>query len=116
MNKREYLRSKGFKVGERGRLTPAMVETLRDFKEGPVNEVLDVVVYPARKTYVENQMIRKPKTLYGLTKEGKKVGFTTCSDCDEHMSICSCQNGILAPIMVVLCKEEGVRVGTPTNS
>ena len=110
MTRREYLRSIGFNVGNRGRLTPAMITALSDFKEEGAPIVLDVVVYPAKKTYIQNQIIRKPRTLYGFTKEGTKVGFTTCSDCDEHMSICSCQNGILAPIMVTLCKEEGVRL------
>ena len=116
MNKREYLRSQGFKVGDRGRLTPAMIQALEGFTEIPQQQVLEVLSYPANKTYVQNQMIRESKTLYGITKEGKKVGFTTCSDCDEHMSICSCQDGILAPIIVVLSKEKGVRVGTPTNN
>lgn len=109
MSKRDYLRSLGFNVGERGRLTPAMITALQNYVESepqPISYEVELVY----KNYVSEQseMIRKPRTLYGRTREGKLVSFVTCRACDKHMSNCSCQNGILAPIMVIATKEEGV--------
>lgn len=110
MNKREYLRSLGFQVGERGRLTPAMLTALQDFKEDGTPEY-EVEIVRYEPVYVTEEPLRPSRQLYGRTRDGKLVSFSTCSDCNKHMSFCSCQSGVLAPIMVISTKEEGVRVG-----
>lgn len=112
MNKRDYLRSLGFNVGERGRLTPAMLEALKDFKDESPIKVLSVEMVQDVPDYIKSDspLIREPRTLYGITKEGKKLGFTTCRDCTKHMSICSCQDGVLSPIIIVHSNDKEVRV------
>lgn len=109
MNKREYLRSIGFNVGERGRLTPAMLTALEGFKEVATPIGIPVIVH---KNFVEEQgdMVRQPRTLYGRTREGKIVSFTTCRSCDKHMAYCGC-DGILAPKSVIFSREDGVIIG-----
>lgn len=99
-------------MGERGRLTPAMLTALEGYVESdPQPTYFEVEL--VHKNYVEDQgqKLREPRTLFGRTREGKLVSFTTCRNCTKHMSFCSCQDGILAPIMVIATKEEGVIVG-----
>ena len=112
MNKREWLRSQGFQVGERGRLTPAMITALSDYPgDNSIAEPLYVEMVHAYVNYMEDQTpIREARTLYGRDKEGRVISFTSCSNCDKHMSFCSCQMGVLAPIMVVSTNEKEVYV------
>jgi hypothetical protein len=116
MNKREYLRSQGFKVGERGRFTPEMLTALKDFKE-PTEappRVLDVEVYnaPIKFKLPDEPRMREPRTLYGYTREGYKVGFILCQSCTKHMMFCSCHKGVTAPTIVVRSDEKEVYVRT----
>ena len=113
MNKREYLRSIGFNVGERGRLTPAMLTALKDFKgETKVATPMTIEYVQPYVDYVGDlgQPLRQPRTLYGRDREGNLLGFTTCAACDKHMSYCSCPNGIQAPSKVIMSKEKEVYV------
>jgi hypothetical protein len=116
MNKREFLRSKGFNVGERGRFTPAMLTALQEYEAPEQGEpkVIDVEVYnvPIEFKLPEEPVMRQPRTLYGYTKEGYKVGFTTCKACTKHMMFCSCQKGIVSPTIVVRSDEGDVYVRT----
>lgn len=110
MNKRDYLRSIGFHVGERGRLTPAMLEALKDFKDDSPIKPISVEMVIDEPVYVEmrDPLLRPARVLYGYTREGYKVGFTTCSSCNQHMTVCSCKNGITAPVGVISTKEKDV--------
>lgn len=111
MNKRDWLRSQGFHVGERGRLTPAMLKALERYDESPeLNYEVEIVV-PVFK-YISEEPLRESRQLYGRKRDGSLVSFSTCAECNKHMSFCSCQNGILAPIMVISTKEKDVRIGT----
>lgn len=116
MNKREYLRSLGFKVGERGRFTPEMLTALKDFKapETAPPRVIDVEVYdpPIVFKLPDEPRMREPRTLYGYTAEGYKVGFTLCQFCTKHMTFCSCHKGVSAPTIVVHSDDKEVYVRT----
>lgn len=116
LNKREYLRSQGFHVGERGRFTPAMLTALTksgiDFKETlDKPEPLDVscVVDTVSFLQPESTAIREPRTLYGYNREGKKIGFVICYACKLHMMYCDCES-IQAPPSIIHTKESDVRV------
>lgn len=115
MDKREYLRSLGFEVGERGRFSAEMMTALAQ---------ADVSFEPREKTqesYGEERIIpslppqtvvRKARQLFGYTSEGYKVGFVTCRRCSYHMMYCNCSEGILAPSVVVACDDKAVMVGS----
>jgi hypothetical protein len=104
MTKREYLRSLGFTVGERGRFNEVMkIELAKydgvfddDIKPLKLNKLKE---YPATKKQVAQVKAREARQLFGYTKEGYKVGFITCAACHEHMTWCQCDK-ILAPSVV----------------
>jgi hypothetical protein len=114
MSKRQWLRSQGFTVGERGKLSPEMHTALKEYPGDDVGNAvaLDVECFDPVIEYVpfDTPKIREPRTLYGFTKEGTKVGFTTCRACTKHMTFCSCQKGVLSPIIVVRSNESEVYV------
>ena len=113
MNKRQWLRSQGFTVGERGKLSPEMHTALKNYPGDIKTAVaIDVECYDPIIEYVsfDSPQIREPRTLYGFTKEGTKVGFTTCRACTKHMAFCSCHKGVLSPIIVVRSNESEVYV------
>ena len=119
MNKREWLRSQGFNVGERGRLSPAMLTALQnsgiDFEKPLAKPVVVDVIYVTDTVAYQEPIqtpVREPRTLYGRTREGSVVGFVLCFECNQHMMYCNCVGGIKAPSIVFACKEPGVRVGT----
>ena len=117
MNKREYLRSIGFTVGERGRFNDAMKTALAkydgvfdedqpDLKQNKVKKVKaakGIINLPNQKR------VREPRVLAGYTKEGFKVGFDGCSACNQHMVYCTCPNGVLAPKIVSSSADPLVR-------
>lgn len=117
MNKRDWLRSQGFQVGERGRLSPAMLTALAnsgiDFEVTLAKTTEQPVQYTDTVRYVlpEQPVKREPRTLYGLTKEGSKVAFVLCFRCSQHMMYCNCAGGIKAPSIVISTKEPEVRIG-----
>lgn len=112
MNKREYLRSLGFTVGERGRFTPEMLTALKSSEinfDGnktvrEIVEEVEVLDYPK----IVSVKMRESRTLYGYTKEGHKVGFQLCFACSQHMMYCECKAGIKAPSVVAYTKEPDV--------
>ena len=114
MNKREYLRSLGFTVGSRGRFTPEMLTALKnaemDFdgntEAREIVEEVEVLEYPR----IVSVKIREPRTLYGYTKEGHKVGFQLCFTCSQHMMYCECKQGVRAPSIVAYTKESDVYI------
>ena len=120
MDKREYLRSLGFTVGERGRFTAEMITALKDYqaeggklegrtgkRDDGLPEVEPSVVVPHLPPEVA---VRKPKKLRGRSREGYIIEFVMCFDCSKHMMYCTCPGGIKAPSSVATCKEQDVRV------
>lgn len=94
MTDRDYLRSLGFTVGERGRFSKDMVEALANRDTANTLDEMNVI----RELLQLPPQIRQREAheLYGLTKGGYKVGFIMCSRCGEHMTWCECSK-VLAP-------------------
>lgn len=119
MNKRDFLRSKGFSVGERGRFNDAMKTAIREAEESgitfdnstpQVHKVEKVYVKQIIKTHMpEKEALRVARELSGFNKSNVKVTFVTCSACDEHMMYCSCAK-ILAPEAVRYTKDPLVAI------
>lgn len=120
MDKREYLRSLGFTVGERGRFTAEMMTALKDYQEeggklegrtGKRDDGLPVVEPAVIIPDIPPQeKIRQPKTLIGRSPEGYKIAFVMCFECNQHMMYCNCEGGVKAPSSVVSSKDPLVRV------
>jgi hypothetical protein len=85
MNKREWLRSQGFEVGDRGRFSLEMQEALEEFEKPAVEE--EAYVPPPRK----------PKRTDGVRyyvaklKGGQVLRFDMCPSCQENIAYCSCR-------------------------
>lgn len=120
MDQREYLRSLGFEVGDRGRFSAEMKTALKDYKEqggklevrvGKRDDGLPFiepgVVIPDMPVQIP---LRDAKVLKGKTAEGYVVGFVICSECHYHMIYCDCEGGVKAPPIVVSSKDPLVRV------
>lgn len=111
MTKREYLRSLGFNVGERGRFTEAMKHAIESYN-GKFDEPSSSATPKTRINFQElaQDAVRPGRTLKGYTRDGYEVGFVTCRSCAQHMIYCICSGGILAPSIVVSSNEPDVRV------
>lgn len=113
MDKRAYLRSLGFEVGERGRFSAEMQTALAQADiafEAPEKK---------QESYAQERIIpalppqkvqRTARQLFGYTSEGFQVGFITCRRCSQHMMYCNCSGGVLAPSIVVACEDSIVTV------
>lgn len=108
MNKREYLRSLGFRVGERGRFTDAMKTEL-----AKADIVFDDDKTRKRESHpkpASQERVREARQLVGFTKEGYKVAFITCAYCHQHMVFCQCEK-VVAPKVVASSQDPLVSVG-----
>lgn len=113
MTKREYLRSLGFNVGERGRFTEAMKHAIESY-DGTFDEP---VSNNARKSGeysvwipTSNVPVRQSYAMVGYTKWNTEVQFTGCRRCSGHMMYCICPDGVVAPSMVVRSDDPSVCV------
>ena len=97
MTDREYLRSLGFTVGERGRFSKEMLEALVNRQNAAVAESVNHAREVMGLPRIQEAPVRPAQELYGLTKDGYKVGFIMCSACAEHMMWCQCEGGVVAP-------------------
>lgn len=95
MTDREYLRSLGFAVGERGRYSKEMLEALRNRDANDTADEMNDV--RSRLNLPIKTPMRDAQELYGNTLEGNRVGFIMCSRCAEHMMWCECPDGVMAP-------------------
>jgi len=99
MTDREYLRSLGFTVGERGRYSKEMLEALSNRNTAQIQDDMDNVTdylnLPRRTP------VRDAQELYGFTRGGSKLSFITCSSCADHMIWCECEK-IVAPDNVMV--------------
>ena len=120
MDKREYLRSLGFTVGERGRFTAEMMTALKEYegqggklegrtgkRDDGLPEVEPGNVIPDIPPQIA---VREPKKLKGKSPEGYTIEFVLCFDCHQHMMYCNCAGGIKAPSSVISSKDPLVRV------
>lgn len=116
MNQREYLRSQGFTVGERGRFSAEMKAALEAAPAGSF-EVAAPATPKARKPRVEKSQkqankptprdmpqVRDADTVWALTSVGRRevpLGFTMCTRCRLGVRYCSCSEGPRATIDTV---------------
>ena len=110
MNKRAYLRSLGFKVGERGRFTDEMKIKLAMYdgvfdEDKPELKLENISKFGGKKDKPnkhnqEQVKHREARSLFGFTKEGVKVAFINCDQCKDHMIFCKCEEGVYAPKIV----------------
>lgn len=120
MDKREYLRSLGFTVGERGRFNSEMQAALKGYQEeggklegrtgkrdDGLPEVEPTVIIPHLPPQTKQ---RDAKKLKGKSPEGYTVEFVMCFECFQHMMYCICEGGIKAPASVSSCKDPLVRL------
>ena len=108
MNDRDYLRSLGFTVGERGRFSKEMLTALASRSEQESDSLeYDMIGLPAKIGPV-----REHQELYGYTINGNKVGFSMCSRCADHMIWCECPNGVMAPDNVMTLDEGSETIAT----
>jgi len=116
MTKREYLRSLGFTVGERGRFNDLMKIELAKYDgvfddDQPKLKLEKIKDFGGTKsTRLKPQTIqREARSLFGYTKEGFKVGFVNCAACSQHMIWCECEK-VTAPKIVVRSDDKIVRI------
>lgn len=117
MDKRDFLRSQGFTVGERGRFNDAMVNAIKQAELS--GTLFDEKAIPKKKrTYSfeeiipdvpQQEKLRVSRQLTGVTKFGHKVNFITCSKCQTHMVYCPCDK-IYAPSNVVKSDDPAVGI------
>jgi hypothetical protein len=112
MTKREYLRSLGFTVGERGRFNTAMQNALSKydgvFEDDQQKTKLENISVK-RSTLKPQTVQREARSLYGYTREGYKVGFINCASCKQHMIWCECDK-VTAPSIVVRSDDKLVKI------
>jgi hypothetical protein len=119
MNKRDYLRSQGFNVGERGRFNDAMKTCIAKAQEEGIH-FNDIPTPKVEKLYVKEEIkphtfkpqpkLRSSRELFGYTHDGIKIAFITCRQCRFHMIYCSCTGGVQAPKLVVRSNDPLVRI------
>jgi len=112
MTDREFLRSLGFEVGDRGRFSKEMKAALakRDGVDpdaaepgyGPQDRLADgrwaiersnagpVVVKPS-------VVMRNAKAFVATLTNGQKIACGNCSTCKEHVMYCECEDGPQPP-------------------
>lgn len=114
MDKRAYLRSLGFEVGERGRFSAEMQAAIAKADiafEAPEKKKQEYSREEIISSLPPQPKVREPRQLFGYTDEGFKVGFVTCRRCSQHMIYCNCSEGVLAPSIVKVCEDPIVTVG-----
>lgn len=115
MKKRDYLRSLGFRVGDRGRFTEGMKIALaqydgvfeEDIKPLDLDKLKDFKKAKTSKSYVHvaQEQQREARTLTGMMDDGTKVGFVLCANCNQHMIWCNCPEGVHAPRLVTHSRD-----------
>lgn len=122
MTKREFLRSKGFEVGERGRMSQAMKNVLLEAEQSGTkfddvvsvrdkeDDVWAFMPEEIKPSIPPQEKLREARELVGYTKEGNKVAFVLCGQCSQHMIYCACTGGIVAPSIVRTSTDPLVRI------
>lgn len=108
MNDREYLRSLGFTVGDRGRFSSEMKAALAS-RDG-VSDSEDVPKYKSTDrladgryatersnglpSLVRPSIVRRDAKSYKVTLvDGMVIACYTCSSCKDHVMYCECEDG-----------------------
>jgi hypothetical protein len=100
VNKRDYLRSLGFEVGERGRFSAEMQEALKSFVETDKHiESTRKVLEQARERIVLPPRVKQREdSIYCAVLEGGTlIRMGMCSDCRQSCVWCMCDGGPQPP-------------------
>ena len=110
MDDREYLRSLGFTVGERGRFSKQMLDALaeRNGETASLIKESEAEAVGLNKSIIR-EPLRQPEEIIGYDVEGRKIAFVLCAECAMHMMWCECDGGVLAPSYIVSSKNPLVR-------
>lgn len=99
MNKRDYLRSLGFDVGERGRFSAEMLEALSSFdgEDTPITRTQKIMEKVRERTYKPQIKQREESTYILELEDGLKVAMALCSTCKQSCIWCDCAGGPQPP-------------------
>lgn len=112
MNDREYLRSLGFTVGDRGRFSSEMKAALADrdgveiSDETPQYKSTDKTAdgrWAVERSnglpslVKQSTIIRNAKSYIAVLVNGQKIACSTCSTCKDHVMYCECEDGPQPP-------------------
>ena len=115
MTKREYLRSLGFQVGERGRFNDAMKKALAEYTckfDEPPSASANYAGPEGKPWYPSSDTPVRPSYAFvGKTAEGYVIRWDGCARCKSHMVYCICPEGVYAPKYIVSCEDPLVVVG-----
>ena len=93
---REWARQNGYEVPSRGRIPADIVAA---YTGNPLTP--KVRVGQLANPVPVQRKLRKAITLYGLTEEGYKVGYSMCRGCMQSTVYCDCKDGVKPPKIVV---------------
>ena len=96
MDKRAWLRSKGFEVGERGRFSAEMLEALKEYNSGDAESVPVVSLGPVIRKSASVPM-RDASAYMAVTTDGLRIACGSCAECHESVMYCSCSDGPHSP-------------------
>lgn len=96
MDKREWLRARGFEVGNRGRFSAEMLEALKEYDSGSADgaPVASLGRLSARSTSV---VMRDASCYIAVTNSGNSVACGYCATCHESVMYCACSDGPHSP-------------------
>lgn len=92
---RSWAKESGYDLAKRGRIPSYIIDA---YLSNPVpEEPTDKWLADPPKKQVR---VRQVRSMYGLTVEGYRVGFSTCRRCLAHISMCACSDGPKPPSVV----------------
>lgn len=96
MDKREWLRAKGFDVGNRGRFSAEMLEALKEYDSGSADGAPVASLGPVIPKSVS--VVMRDATAYiAVTHDGVSVACGSCAECHESVMYCACSDGPHSP-------------------
>lgn len=96
MDKRAWLKERGFQVGERGRFSAEMIEALKEYDNGSADGAPVASLEAVIKKSVS--VVMRDATAYVvITNQGLTVACGLCSTCNETVMYCACSNGPYPP-------------------
>ena len=94
---REWAKENGYQVPSRGRIPSDIIAAYTGNPLTPKSQPPGQLANPVPV----QKRIRKAVTLYGLTKEGYRVGYSVCHRCTQSMVYCTCKDGVKPPSIIV---------------
>ena len=96
MDKRAWLKARGFQVGERGRFSAEMIEALKEYNSGDAESVPVVSLGPVIRKSVSVPM-RDASAYMAVTTDGLNIACGSCAVCHDMVMYCACSDGPHSP-------------------